>query len=165
MMKAKPMGMLWMMPAGWLDDLPGVASQVTEPLSEGRLIARMNKFTLLDGAIRAFGGAAGGRPVGEVGRRQRLTGIPDPGGESRHLFGVGEGPAVAVAKQGRTLRRSFTSRWHRVLLKGEQVLRECCSWDCVAMPESCVNFVSVATGKSLLAPLVTHLSTTCNPRF
>mgnify|MGYP006287491691 CR=1 FL=1 len=33
------------------------------------------------------------------------------------------------------------------------------------MPGICVNFVSVATGKSLLAPLVTHLYTTCNPRF
>jgi len=36
-----------------------------------------------------------------------------------------------------------------------------CRWlEGASMPEICVNFVSVATGKSLLAPLVTHLSTT-----
>jgi hypothetical protein len=57
----------------------------------------------------------------------------DRDGVSRCLFGEGEGPteAVAEAKQER-----------------------------IVMPEICVNFVSVATGKSLLAPLVTHLSTT-----
>ena len=66
-------------------------------------------------------------------------GVRDPGGERRHRFGVGEGPAKAVAEA-----------------KQETM---------GARPEFCVNFVSVATGKSLLAPLATHLSTTCNPRF
>ena len=34
----------------------------------------------------------------EAGRRQRLAEVRDPGGECRHLFGVGEGPAEAVAE-------------------------------------------------------------------
>ncbi len=99
-MNAKPMGMLRMMPAGRRDSLPG-----------DRLVARMSKSTLLDDAVRGFGGAAAGGRVGEIGRRQRLTGVCDPGGERRHLFGVGEGPteAVAEAKQGRTRVQSATT--------------------------------------------------------
>ncbi len=94
---------------------------------------RTRKSTLLDDAVRGFGGAADGGLAGQAERRRQLLGVRDPGGERRHRFGVGEGPteAVAEAKQ-----------------------------DSVAMPEICVNSVSVATGKSLLAPLVTHLSTT-----
>jgi hypothetical protein len=68
-----------------------------------------------------------------IGRRQRPIGTCEAGGECRHLFGGGEGPAEATAVD-------------------KQVGR--------MMPETCVNLVSVATGKSLQAPLVTHLSTT-----
>jgi hypothetical protein len=57
----------------------------------------MNKFTLLDDAVRGFGGAAAGRQVSEAGRRQRLVGIHAPGDSRRHLFGAGEGPVEAVA--------------------------------------------------------------------
>ena len=46
-----------------------------------------------------LGGAAEGSWVGQAGRRQRLVGTRVPGGERRHLFGVGEGPAEAEAKQ------------------------------------------------------------------
>ncbi len=100
---------------------------------------RMNKLTALGGRVRSFRGAAVGEWVGEAGRRQRLLRIGDAGGERRRLFGVGEGPteAVAEAKQERM----------------------------GARPEFCVNFVSVATGKSPQAPLVTQLYTTCIPRF
>ena len=101
-------------------------------------MGRMNKFTLLPGPAGSIRGAAASRGIGEAGRRQRLVGTRVTGGVSRHLFGVGEGPAEAVARAKQ---------------------------DLVAMPEICVNFVSVATGKSLQAPLVTHLYTTCNPRF
>ena len=59
---------------------------------------RMRKFTLLGDAMRGFGGAAAERRAGEVGRRQRLVGIRDCGGERRHLFGAGEGPTEAVAE-------------------------------------------------------------------
>ena len=132
------MGMLWMTPAGRLNDLPRAASRTHEALPERHITHGTNMFTLLDDAVRGFRGGPAVGSVGQAGRRQRFVGIHDPGGERRHLFGVGEGPveAGAGAKQ-----------------------------DWVVMPEICVNFVSVATGKSLLAPLVTHLSTTCNPRF
>ena len=87
-------------------------------------------FTRLGNAVRGFGGAAAGRSASEAGRRQRLVGMRDPGGEHRHVLGVGESPAEAVtgAKQ-----------------EGRM------------MPEICVNLVSVGTGNSLLAPLATHL--------
>jgi hypothetical protein len=134
----KPTGMIVLMLPTWLSRPATAAWRALEALSEGGLVARMNKFTLLGDAKWAFGRAAESSGVGEAGRRQRLAGIHDPGGERRHLFGAGEGPAEAVAEAKQ---------------------------DWVVMPEICVNFVSVATGKSLLAPLVTHLSTTCNPRF
>ncbi len=103
-MKTKTTGMLWTVPAGWLDDLPGAASRTLEALPEGRLAHGTNLFTLLDDAAGGFGGVLAGGWVGEISRRQRLAGIRDPGGERRHLFGAGEGPtkAVAEAKQGRT---------------------------------------------------------------
>jgi hypothetical protein len=131
--EARPMGMLWMLPAGWLSDLPGVASRTLESLPERYMTHRTNKFTLLDDAVRGFGGAAEEGSGGETDRRRWLAGLPESDGKRRRLFGVGEGPAEAVAGAKQ---------------------------DSVAIPEICVNFVSVATCKSLLAPLVTHLSTT-----
>jgi len=127
------MGMPWMIPAGWLDDLPGAASEALEAPPERHLTHGTNIYALLDDAVRGFGGAAAEGWDDEAGRRQRVTRRSDSGGERRHLFGVGEGPAEAVAGAKQ---------------------------DWVVMPEICVNFVSVATGKSLQAPLVTHLSTT-----
>ncbi len=58
-----------------------------------------------------FRGGLARRRGGEDGRRQRLFGICDPGGERRHLFGVGEGPAEAAAgaKQERTCAQSSTA--------------------------------------------------------
>ena len=53
--------MLWMMPAG-------TTWQVLEVLAEGRLMDGMRKFTLLDDAMRGFGGAAAGGWVGEADR-------------------------------------------------------------------------------------------------
>jgi len=58
--KAKPVGMLWMMPAGWLNHLPGAAWLALGTPSQGRLMGRTNKFTLLDDSLRGFGGAAAG---------------------------------------------------------------------------------------------------------
>ena len=97
-MKAIPMGTLWMMPAGWQNRLSGVLWRALETLSEGRLGHGMNIYTLLDDAGRAFGGAAAGEWDDETGRRQRLVEIHDPSGERRLLFGVGEGPTEAVAE-------------------------------------------------------------------
>ena len=115
-MKANPMRMLWMMPAGWPDHLLlRVVRWAQKSLSKGRPMERMNKFTLLDDAVRGFVGAAAERRVGEAGRRQRLAGVRDPGGASRHLFGVGEGPteAVAGAKQvgTRAKRKQFVKKF------------------------------------------------------
>jgi hypothetical protein len=72
---------------------------MSRQLSEGHPEGRMRKLTLLDDATQGFGGAAPGAWVGETSRRQRLVGIPDPGGERRHLSGVGKGPTEAAAKQ------------------------------------------------------------------
>ena len=91
------MGMLWMVSAGWVIHLPGVRWRAPEALPEGLLMDRMRKFTLLDDAMRGFGGAAASDGVGEADRRRRVIGLSHPGGERRHLFGVGEGPAEAVA--------------------------------------------------------------------
>ena len=132
-MKAKPMGMLWMIPAGWLNHLPGAAGRVSKAPPEGHVMHGTNKFTLLDDAVRGFGGAAESGLAGEADRRRQPIGLRDPGGQRRRLFGVGEGPAEAVAE-------------------AKQYSR--------AMPELCVNSVSVAASKSLQAPLVTYLSTT-----
>ncbi len=59
---------------------------------------RMRKLTALGGRVRRAGGAAAGEWGGEAGRRQRLTEIHDLSGERRHLSGVGEGPAEALAE-------------------------------------------------------------------
>jgi transposase len=66
---------------------------------------------------------------------QRLVGVFDPGGERRHPFDVGKGSAKAVAGARQ---------------------------DSVALPEICVSFVPVTTGKSLQAPPVIHLYRICN---
>jgi len=60
-------------------------------------MGRMNKLTFLGGTAGSLRGAGARGWTGEVGRRQRLIGMREPGGERRHLFGVGEGPAEAVA--------------------------------------------------------------------
>jgi len=60
-------------------------------------MAWMRKFTLLDSAVRGFGGAAEGGGSGETGRQRQLPGVLDAGGERRYLFDAGEGPAEAVA--------------------------------------------------------------------
>jgi len=116
-MKVKPMGMLWMMPAGWSDHLARADRWAQKGLPEGRLVARMRKFTLLDDAVRGFRAVPAEGWVGEAGRRQRLVGIHDPGGERRRLFGVGEGPAEAAAgaKQMRTHVQSLISIWQTFL--------------------------------------------------
>jgi len=57
----------------------------------------MNMFTLLDDAVRGFGGAAAREWAGKADRQRQLLGLHDPGGGRRHLFGVGEGPAEAAA--------------------------------------------------------------------
>jgi len=61
-------------------------------------MARMRKFTLLDAALEGLGGVPAAGWVSEMSRRQRPAGVRDPGGASRHLFGVGVGPTEAVAE-------------------------------------------------------------------
>jgi hypothetical protein len=96
--EAKPIGMLWMTPAGRPDHLLRMARRAQKDLPESRLVARMNKFTLLDDAVRGFGGAAAEGWVSETDRQRQLTGMHDADGERRHLFGTGEGPTEAVAE-------------------------------------------------------------------
>jgi hypothetical protein len=59
---------------------------------------RMSEFTLLAGPAEGCRGGPPGGWGGRAGRRQRLLGVRDSGGERHHLFGVGEGPAGAVAE-------------------------------------------------------------------
>lgn len=54
-------------------------------------------FTLLVNLGEDFRGVPRRGRVGKAGRRQRLVGARHAGGERRRLFGVGEGPAEAVA--------------------------------------------------------------------
>jgi hypothetical protein len=58
---------------------------------------RMNMFTLLAGPGGGCRDGPARRRGDEAGRRQRLVGVHDPGGVRRLLFGIGEGPAEAVA--------------------------------------------------------------------
>ena len=58
---------------------------------------RATRLTVLAALGWGFGVAAARGRMGEAGRRQRLIEISDLGGEGRHLFGAGEGPAEAVA--------------------------------------------------------------------
>ena len=60
-------------------------------------MARMSKFTLLAGPAEGCRGGPPGGWGGKAGRRQRLLGVRDPGGERRLLFGVGDGSAEAIA--------------------------------------------------------------------
>jgi hypothetical protein len=64
-------------------------------------MGRMNELTVLGGTPRGLRGVPAWERGDEAGRRQRLVGIRDAGGERRRLFGVGEGPtdAIAGAKQ------------------------------------------------------------------
>ncbi len=61
-------------------------------------MGRMNKLTALGWTPPGLRGVPPGRWIGEASRRQRLTGRRNPGGERRHLFGAGEGPAEALAE-------------------------------------------------------------------
>jgi hypothetical protein len=58
---------------------------------------RMRKLTALAASAWGFRGVPPGGWISEAGRRQRLIQIRNPGGVCRRLFGVGEGPAEAVA--------------------------------------------------------------------
>jgi hypothetical protein len=96
-MKANPMGMLWMILTGWPDRLLKAAWPGRKVLPQGSPVARMNKFTLLDDGVRAFGGAAAAGWVGETDQQRQLPRVHHPGGGRRRLFGGGEGPGEAVA--------------------------------------------------------------------
>jgi hypothetical protein len=78
--------------------VPGTASRTREALPGRHLTHGMNTYTLLDDAVRGFGGGPAGGWDGEDGRRRQVVGERHVGGERRHLFGVGEGPAEALAE-------------------------------------------------------------------
>jgi hypothetical protein len=98
MMATTPTGIVMLMLAGWLGRLPRAVWRTSRQLSEGYLEGRMRKLTLLDDAVRGFGGAAASDGVGEADRRHRVIGLSHLGGERRRLFGAGEGPAEAAAE-------------------------------------------------------------------
>ncbi len=54
---------------------------------------------------------AAGERSSETGRRQRLVGIHDPGGERRRLFGVGKGPAEAKQVSMGAKRKQFVKKF------------------------------------------------------
>jgi hypothetical protein len=95
----KPTGIMGLMLAGWLGRLPSTVWRMSEQPSEGHPEGRMRKLTLLDHAVWGFGGAAAGRGTGRAGRQRQVARSQDTGGERRHLFGAGKGPAEAGAKQ------------------------------------------------------------------
>jgi hypothetical protein len=110
-MKAKPMGMLSMVPAGHLNRLPRSTRWALKTPPHGYLVARTRKFTLLDDAVRRFGGAAVTGGIGEVGRRQRLVGVRGPSGKRRLLFGASESPAEAKQESIGAKRKEFVKKF------------------------------------------------------
>ena len=153
-MKATLMGMPCMGPTGWLDHLLRTARWIRKGLPEGRLIDRTRKFTLLDDAVRGFGGAAAKGWTGETVRQRQLSGMHHLGGERRPLFGVGEGPAEAVAgaKQDQAISASYG--W---VGKAERPWRAGGSGagDVVPMSLESASFLRHS-------PVVNHLSVTCS---
>jgi hypothetical protein len=69
-MKANPTGVFWMIPAGWLNDLPGAASRILEALPKRFLTHGMNIHTLPDDAGRGIGATAAEGWVGETDRQR-----------------------------------------------------------------------------------------------
>jgi hypothetical protein len=99
-----------MLSAGWPDHPLRTARRVRKGLPKGHLTHGTNMFTLLAGPPGGFRGVPAEEWAGEIGRRQRLAGIHDPGGERHHLLGVGEGPAE-VAAEAKQVRRVLAMRW------------------------------------------------------
>jgi len=114
----------------------------------------MRKLTALSDRVRGARGVAAGAWDGEVGRRQRLVGVHYPGGVSRHLFGVGEGPteAVAEAKQGQAISAS-----HGWIGKADRPWPAGESGSCELVPKG-LEFASFLRH----SPVVNHLSFTCS---
>jgi hypothetical protein len=71
-------------------------------------MGRMNKLTALGATPWSLGGVPPGSWISDASRRQRLTGIRDPGGECHRLFGAGEGPAEAAAGAKQDARNGST---------------------------------------------------------
>lgn len=59
-MIVKPVGMLWMVPEGWLNPRAGAAGRAPEALLEGHLADRTHIFTLLADPAGGGGGPAEG---------------------------------------------------------------------------------------------------------
>ena len=113
-------------------------------------------FTLLAGPPEGFRGVPAGGWAGEAGRRQRLVGIRDPGGIRRRLFGVGEGPAKAVAeaKQERVLGFNRGSGGLLSLGRELSVLDRSCQYSqFVDVPETCANLAPLVLVSSSGRPL------------
>jgi hypothetical protein len=96
-----------MTPAGWLNHRSGVAWRARKASPEGRLVARMNKFTLLDDAMRGFGAAAAEGWVGDAGRRQHLVGIHDPSGERATCLAQAQAPPKPQHAANNAAKRPF----------------------------------------------------------
>jgi hypothetical protein len=81
--------------------ITATASRTLEALPGRYMTHGMNIYTLLDDAVRGFGGAAEEGCIGGSDRQRPVTGLHDAGGECRCLFGVGVGPTElgAGAKQ------------------------------------------------------------------
>ena len=74
------MGMLWMTPAGRLNDLPRAASRTHEALPERHITHGTNMFTLLDDAVWGFSGAVEEGCIGNSDRERPAAGLHHAGG-------------------------------------------------------------------------------------
>jgi hypothetical protein len=110
-----------------------------------------NKFTLLDNAVRGFGDLAATGRIGAADGRRQLIGLHDLGGGRRRPFGVGEGPAEAVAeaKQARTDNTDSLRRARRWL-----------AWESRSGEVVSVSLESASFLRQ--SPVVNHLSLTCS---
>ena len=76
LIKAKPIGVCWMIPAGWRSSLPGAAGRTPELLPESRLMDGANMFTLLDRA-RLYVSSCNGTTSSRLNRPEGSAGWGD----------------------------------------------------------------------------------------
>jgi len=115
------------------------------------MIDGMNNLTVLAGPLWGFAGLAAEERGGDAGQRNKLVGERGLGGERRHLFGTGGGPAEAAAgaRQGRVGNADHLGGIARRLAK------ESCSREMVPRNLESASFLRQS-------PVANHLQFSCS---
>jgi hypothetical protein len=135
-----------------LDAAGRMARSCVEDGSAGSRRSAERPSDAWDAYVYASGRRRGGLQgwAARAGRRQRLVGMRDPGGECRLLFGVGDGPAEAIAgaKQGCIGNADRLRSRERLAWKSRLV--------------EVVPFTRESASFLRQSPVVNHLSFTCS---